>query len=245
MRRIGLSPSTCGDFEDDGCVRITKASMRKSPRVDGSRGDRERSPMLNFSQFDVMTFDCYGTMIDWEAGITAAATAIAAGSYRLDLTGGSAWYTTSSWLCTGATPSGNVVAVTDGHARNFLLPRGLAIGASEGAIAQAAAMRKARDNKERASREAALAVASRLGAATVSVTAKAGNEGRLFGSVTSTEVAKAIAAQVQATEADLAKSNSVAARAMLKRLSAARTAFETRPAVATDEIRIPAIPGAH
>ena len=35
--------------------------------------------MLNFSQFDVMTFDCYGTMIDWEAGITAAATAIAAG----------------------------------------------------------------------------------------------------------------------------------------------------------------------
>ena len=79
MRRIGLSPSTCGNFEDDGCVRITKASMRKSPRVDGSRGDRERSPMLNFSQFDVMTFDCYGTMIDWEAGITAAATAIAAG----------------------------------------------------------------------------------------------------------------------------------------------------------------------
>ena len=42
------------------------------------------------------------------------ATAIAAGSYRLDLTGGSAWYTTSSWLCTGATPSGSVVAVTDG-----------------------------------------------------------------------------------------------------------------------------------
>ena len=90
---------------------------------------------------------------------------------------------------------GDVVSVSDGHARNFLLPRGLAIGASEGAVAQAAAMRKARDNKERASREAALAVASRLGSATVSVSAKAGNEGRLFGSVTSTEVAKAIAAQ--------------------------------------------------
>ena len=90
---------------------------------------------------------------------------------------------------------GDVVAVTDGHARNFLLPRGLAIGASEGAIAQAAAMRKARDNKERASREAAQAVAGRLGSATISVEAKAGNEGRLFGSITSTEVAKAIAAQ--------------------------------------------------
>lgn len=90
---------------------------------------------------------------------------------------------------------GDVVSVAEGHARNFLLPRGLAIGASEGAVAQAAAMRKARDNKERASREAALEVAGRLGSATVSVTAKAGNEGRLFGSVTSTEVAKAIAAQ--------------------------------------------------
>ena len=90
---------------------------------------------------------------------------------------------------------GDVVSVADGHARNFLLPRGLAIGASEGAVEQAAAMRKARDNKERASREAAQEVASRLGSATVLVTAKAGNEGRLFGSVTSTDVAKAIAAQ--------------------------------------------------
>lgn len=90
---------------------------------------------------------------------------------------------------------GDVVAVSDGHARNFLLPHGLAIGASDGAIAQAAAMRKARDNKERASRAAAQEVAGRLGSATISVTAKAGNEGRLFGSVTSTEVAKAIAAQ--------------------------------------------------
>jgi large subunit ribosomal protein L9 len=81
---------------------------------------------------------------------------------------------------------GDVVSVSDGHARNYLLPHGLAIGASDGAVAQAAAMRKARDNKERASREAALQVASRLGAATVSISAKAGNEGRLFGSVTST-----------------------------------------------------------
>ncbi len=90
---------------------------------------------------------------------------------------------------------GDVVSVTDGHARNFLLPKGLAIGASEGAVAQAAAMRKARDNKERAARAAAQEVASRLGAATVSVTAKAGNEGRLFGSITSADLAKAIAAQ--------------------------------------------------
>jgi len=64
---------------------------------------------------------------------------------------------------------GDVVAVADGHARNYLLPHGLAIGASDGAIAQAAAMRKARDNKERASREAAQEVAGRLGSATISL----------------------------------------------------------------------------
>ena len=92
----------------------------------------------------------------------------------------------------GVGKRGDVVSVADGHARNFLLPQGHAIAASEGAVAQAAAMRKARDAKERASREAALEVAGRLGSATIAVTAKAGNEGRLFGSVTAPDVAKAI-----------------------------------------------------
>jgi large subunit ribosomal protein L9 len=90
---------------------------------------------------------------------------------------------------------GDVVSVADGHARNYLLPHGHAIAASDGAVDQAAAMRKARDAKERASREAALGVASRLGSAAIAVVAKAGNEGRLFGSVTAPDLAKAIKEQ--------------------------------------------------
>ena len=94
---------------------------------------------------------------------------------------------------------GDVVSVADGHARNYLLPHGHAIAASDGAVNQAAAMRKARDAKERASREAALGVASRLGSAAIAVVAKAGNEGRLFGSVTAPDLAKAIKVSLTTT----------------------------------------------
>lgn len=90
---------------------------------------------------------------------------------------------------------GDIVSVADGHARNFLLPHGHAIGATEGAMAQAASMRRARDAKERATREAALAVATRLGTVTLKVSAKAGNEGRLFGSITSNDIAAALKSQ--------------------------------------------------
>ena len=90
---------------------------------------------------------------------------------------------------------GDIVSVADGHARNFLLPHGHAIGATEGAMAQAASMRRARDAKERATREAALGVAARLGTVTLKVSAKAGNEGRLFGSITSNDIAAALKSQ--------------------------------------------------
>lgn len=90
---------------------------------------------------------------------------------------------------------GDIVEVADGHARNFLLPKGKALVATPGAVDQANAMRAARDLRERADREAAQAVAANLSASTITVTAKAGNEGRLFGSVTSHNVADAIKAQ--------------------------------------------------
>ena len=90
---------------------------------------------------------------------------------------------------------GDIVNVADGHARNLLLPNGHAITATDGAVAQAAAMRKARAAKERATREAALEVAARLNAVTLSVPAKAGNEGRLFGSVTSADIVAAVKSQ--------------------------------------------------
>lgn len=87
---------------------------------------------------------------------------------------------------------GDIVDVADGHARNFLLPKGKAISASAGAVQQAESMRKARDLREASARDAAREVASRLGSMTFTISAKAGNEGRLFGSVTAAEVADAI-----------------------------------------------------
>jgi large subunit ribosomal protein L9 len=90
---------------------------------------------------------------------------------------------------------GDIVDVADGHARNFLLPRGLALVATDGAVTQAKSMRRARDLKDAKDRGAAEVIARTLVAKTITVKAKAGTEGRLFGSVTTSDVVAAIAAQ--------------------------------------------------
>jgi large subunit ribosomal protein L9 len=90
---------------------------------------------------------------------------------------------------------GDIVDVADGHGRNFLLPRGLAITASSGALSQAAAMRRRRDLRDAADRESAQTVASALVSKTIEVTAKAGPEGRLYGSIHASDVADAVSAQ--------------------------------------------------
>ncbi|MEI6495316.1 MAG: 50S ribosomal protein L9 [Actinomycetota bacterium] len=92
---------------------------------------------------------------------------------------------------------GDVVDVADGHARNFLLPKGHAIMASDGAISQAKAMRRARDLRDAADRESAQTIASALVARTIIVKSKAGAEGRLFGSVTTADIADAIHEQAK------------------------------------------------
>ena len=90
---------------------------------------------------------------------------------------------------------GDIVEVSDGHARNFLLPKGHAIVATDGAVGQATAMRRARDLRDAADRERAQAVASKLVSTPITITMKAGAEGRLFGSVTAADVAAAIESQ--------------------------------------------------
>lgn len=90
---------------------------------------------------------------------------------------------------------GDIVEVADGHARNYLLPRGLAIAASRGAVTQAARMRRSRDERDTRQREAARALSVSLAEKVISVSAKAGPEGRLFGSVSAADVAAAIAEQ--------------------------------------------------
>jgi large subunit ribosomal protein L9 len=77
---------------------------------------------------------------------------------------------------------GDIVDVADGHARNYLLPKGHAMKATDGAVSQAKAMRRARDLRDAADRESAQSIASALVARTIVIPAKAGSEGKLFGS---------------------------------------------------------------
>lgn len=97
----------------------------------------------------------------------------------------------------GVGKRGDIVDVADGHARNYLLPKGKAIVASEGAVEQAAKMRRARDLRDSAAREAATHIASTLVPKIITVTAKAGPEGKLFGSVTSADIVAAVAEQTE------------------------------------------------
>ena len=92
---------------------------------------------------------------------------------------------------------GDIVEVSEGHARNYLFPKGIAIVATDGAVAQAAAMRKARDLRDASDRESARTVATALAAKPITISVKAGAEGRLFGSVTASDVVSAIAAQTK------------------------------------------------
>ncbi len=90
---------------------------------------------------------------------------------------------------------GDICDVSDGFARNFLLPKGHAIMATDGVVAQAASMRKARDVKDARDREAAETVARKLVPAVIRIPARAGAEGRLFGSVTVADVVDAVTTQ--------------------------------------------------
>ncbi len=90
---------------------------------------------------------------------------------------------------------GDIVEVADGYGRNYLLPRGIAFLATPGAVDQAARMRRARDLRDSQDREAAQTIATTLVPKVISITAKAGQEGKLFGSVTSADVVVAVREQ--------------------------------------------------
>ncbi len=86
---------------------------------------------------------------------------------------------------------GDLLEVADGYARNFLVPRGLAMKATRGVVTQADAMRRNRGARDARDREAAEELASRLAATPVRIEARAGEGGKLFGSVTNADVADA------------------------------------------------------
>jgi large subunit ribosomal protein L9 len=90
---------------------------------------------------------------------------------------------------------GDVLDVADGFARNYLVPKGMAMKATSGATSQAQAMRRARDLRDAQDRSAAEEIATALVPKVVTVGARAGSEGRLFGSVTAADVASAVESQ--------------------------------------------------
>ena len=90
---------------------------------------------------------------------------------------------------------GDIVDVSDGYGRNFLVPKGLAFLASAGVEGQASAMRRNRDVRDASDRAAAQEVATKVVAQVVTIAARAGTEGKLFGSVTTAEIVVAVAAQ--------------------------------------------------
>jgi large subunit ribosomal protein L9 len=95
----------------------------------------------------------------------------------------------------GVGKRGDLVEVSAGYARNFLMPRKLALKATPGAEAQATAMRAKRAVKDAKDREGAQEIATRLVAQVIAVSARDGECGKLFGSITPTEIAAAVASQ--------------------------------------------------
>lgn len=87
---------------------------------------------------------------------------------------------------------GDLVDVSDGYARNYLLPKKKAIKATEGALAQAESLRTARDEAERVAKQEATRVASQLAGVRVVIAAQAGDEGKLYGSIGQADVVEGI-----------------------------------------------------
>ena len=94
---------------------------------------------------------------------------------------------------TGLGTPGDVVEVKDGYGRNYLVPRGFAIAWTKGGEKQVAAIRGARSAREVKSLEEAQQVRASLESKKVTLPAKAGANGRLFGAVTTADVADAVA----------------------------------------------------
>ena len=90
---------------------------------------------------------------------------------------------------------GDVVTVSNGFARNYLLPRGFAFQATEGNKKRISQEKSRLDAAETARRGAAESLAARLEEVSVTFSARVGEEGKLFGSITSGDIAEQLAAQ--------------------------------------------------
>ena len=87
---------------------------------------------------------------------------------------------------------GDIIEVADGYARNYLMPRGMAVKATKGGEKHVTSLKRAHTTRVDQAKAESEQVASRLAATPITVLAHAGEEGKLFGSVTPTDIAEAI-----------------------------------------------------
>ena len=99
----------------------------------------------------------------------------------------------------GTGKKGDIVNAADGHAKNFLIPRKLAMEATAANMAQLDARKKSEEQKLRQDVDAAEAIAAKLRDTCVRIPVKVGDGGRMFGSISSKEVAEAVLSQVGIT----------------------------------------------
>lgn len=88
--------------------------------------------------------------------------------------------------------AGDVVEVSDGYARNYLIPRGLAEKADKGKIRALQEKARVEERRQEKEREEAMAIAESLKERAITVKVKTGEQGRLYGSITSMDIADAI-----------------------------------------------------
>lgn len=95
----------------------------------------------------------------------------------------------------GQGKKGELCNVSDGYARNFLFPKNLAVEANNASMAEMKSREDAKAHHIKEEKDAATALANRLNGRKFSITAKAGANGKLFGSITSKEIVAAVKAQ--------------------------------------------------
>ncbi len=94
----------------------------------------------------------------------------------------------------GLGSKGEVIEAKDGYARNYLIPKGLAVIATESSIREAEHRQKAQDARDEKALEAARELKEKIEQEVFNLSVKAGESGRIFGSVTNMDIAEAVQA---------------------------------------------------
>ena len=92
--------------------------------------------------------------------------------------------------------AGEIKEVKNGYARNYLIPRGLAAMANSSAVKQAEAQRQAEERREAKNLSANQTLGNKVAAATITLRARVGEQGRLYGAITASDIATALTAEV-------------------------------------------------